>query len=250
MAIAPARLVEWPLRCGPVPPLADCHSPRPETGLGRIGKLDPGDTLILVPAPGAGPSGTNPDSRGGAYRTASGQPAYPGGSGGPGHLAASGGPGRLRRPCLPGRLRRPCSPGRLRRYGQDTAGRGAGAPALGQPRGGPAGLGQGQHPERHHDRLRADPRGPGCRRSGRRPADRRAALPGLAVPDRAALAGRPRRPGRPGRPGWPVAVRARRPGRGHRPAGRHSGRAEPEDRAGPGVQHPGSPGLPDRPARH
>ena len=62
MAIAPARLVEWPLRCGPVPPLADCHSPRPETGLGRIGKLDPGDTLILVPAPGAGPSGTAPAS--------------------------------------------------------------------------------------------------------------------------------------------------------------------------------------------
>ena len=58
MAIAPARLVEWPLRCGPVPPLADCHSARPETGMGRIGKLDPGDTLILVPAPGAGPAGT------------------------------------------------------------------------------------------------------------------------------------------------------------------------------------------------
>ena len=48
MVIAPARLVEWPLRCGPVPPLADCHSTRPETGLGRIGKLDPADTLILV----------------------------------------------------------------------------------------------------------------------------------------------------------------------------------------------------------
>jgi tetratricopeptide (TPR) repeat protein len=90
MAIAPARLVEWPLRCGPVPPLADCHSPRPETGLGRIGKLDPGDTLILVPAPSAGLSGTNPDSRGGVYLTASGEPAYPGGSGGPGHLATSG----------------------------------------------------------------------------------------------------------------------------------------------------------------
>ena len=57
MAIAPTRLVEWPLRCGPVPPLADCHSPRPETGMGRIGKLDPGDTLILVPAPGGGPAG-------------------------------------------------------------------------------------------------------------------------------------------------------------------------------------------------
>ena len=34
MAITPARLVEWPLRCGPVPPLADCHSTRPETGTG------------------------------------------------------------------------------------------------------------------------------------------------------------------------------------------------------------------------
>ncbi len=50
----PARLTEWPLRCGPVPPLADCHSPRPETGLGLIGKLDPGDTLVLVSAGQAG----------------------------------------------------------------------------------------------------------------------------------------------------------------------------------------------------
>ena len=77
MAIAPARLVEWPLRCGPVPPLADCHSTRPETGLGRIGKLDPGDTLILVPAPGAAPPGLD-DS-------AVGSPAA---SGGPASLSA------------------------------------------------------------------------------------------------------------------------------------------------------------------
>ena len=77
MVIAPARLVEWPLRCGPVPPLADCHSTRPETGLGRIGKLDPGDTLILVPAPGAVPPG--PDD------SASGNSAY---------LSASGGTGK------------------------------------------------------------------------------------------------------------------------------------------------------------
>jgi tetratricopeptide (TPR) repeat protein len=48
MATVPARLVEWPLRCGPVPPLADSYSPRPETGLGMVGKLDPGDTLILT----------------------------------------------------------------------------------------------------------------------------------------------------------------------------------------------------------
>ncbi len=45
----PDQLADWPQRYGPVPPLADCHNPRPETGLGLIGKLDPGDTLILAP---------------------------------------------------------------------------------------------------------------------------------------------------------------------------------------------------------
>ncbi len=109
MAIAPARLVEWPLRCGPVPPLADCYSPRPETGGGRIGKLDPGDTLVLVPAPDAGPSGTAPASGepaypaipgvpgpgGHAHLAASGGPAHLAASGGPAHLAASGGPAHL-----------------------------------------------------------------------------------------------------------------------------------------------------------
>ena len=45
----PGQLIEWPLRCGPVPPLADTSSPRPETGLGLVGKLAPGDTLILTP---------------------------------------------------------------------------------------------------------------------------------------------------------------------------------------------------------
>jgi tetratricopeptide (TPR) repeat protein len=77
MAIAPARLVEWPLRCGPVPPLADCHSTRPETGLGRIGKLDPGDTLVLVPAPGVATPGLDDSA-----------------VGGPAHLSASGGTGK------------------------------------------------------------------------------------------------------------------------------------------------------------
>ena len=92
MAIAPARLVEWPLRCGPVPPLAEGYSPRPETGVGRIGKLDPGDTLILVPAPGAGPGGTNPDSGGRAYVPASGSSAHLAAAGSSSaHLAASGG---------------------------------------------------------------------------------------------------------------------------------------------------------------
>jgi tetratricopeptide (TPR) repeat protein len=86
MVIASARLVEWPLRCGPVPPLADCHSSRPETGLGRIGKLDPGDTLILVPAPSAASPGLE-DS-------ASGAPASLSASGAPASLSASGGTGK------------------------------------------------------------------------------------------------------------------------------------------------------------
>ena len=94
MAIAPARLVEWPLRCGPVPPLADCHSSRPETGLGRIGKLDPGDTLILVPAPGVATPGLNDSAVGGAHLAASGGQANRSASGDPAYLSASGGEGK------------------------------------------------------------------------------------------------------------------------------------------------------------
>jgi tetratricopeptide (TPR) repeat protein len=103
MAITPARLVEWPLRCGPVPPLADCHSTRPETGLGRIGKLDPGDTLILVPAPGPATPGRDDSAVGGpahlagsgpADRSASGDPAFSPTSGDPAYLSASGGTGK------------------------------------------------------------------------------------------------------------------------------------------------------------
>jgi tetratricopeptide (TPR) repeat protein len=95
MAIAPARLVEWPLRCGPVPPLADCHSTRPETGLGRIGKLDPGDTLILVPSPGMATSGLDDSAVGGsAQLSASSSSAYLSASGSSAHLSASGGTGK------------------------------------------------------------------------------------------------------------------------------------------------------------
>ncbi len=104
MAIAPARLVEWPLRCGPVPPLADCHSTRPETGLGRIGKLDPGDTLILVPAPGAAPPGLDDSAgvgaahlaapSGAAHLAAPGGPASLSATGGPAYLSATGGSGK------------------------------------------------------------------------------------------------------------------------------------------------------------
>src|SRR5882757_557547 len=98
MVIAPARLVEWPLRCGPVPPLADCHSTRPETGLGRIGKLDPGDTLILVPAPGLAPAGSAlaaGNAGGSAVPAARREPAHLAASGGPGYLGASHEPAQL-----------------------------------------------------------------------------------------------------------------------------------------------------------
>src|ERR1700722_2028764 len=103
MAIAPARLVEWPLRCGPVPPLADCHSTRPETGLGRIGKLDPGDTLILVPAPGVATLGRDDFAAAGqAHLAGSGSSAYPSASSSSAvppasdsaYLSASGGTGK------------------------------------------------------------------------------------------------------------------------------------------------------------
>ena len=46
----------WPVRSGEVPPLADNHSPRPETGVGSVSSLGPGETLVLTPA-------TNPGER-------------------------------------------------------------------------------------------------------------------------------------------------------------------------------------------
>ena len=139
MAIAPARLVEWPLRCGPVPPLADCHSPRPETGIGRIGKLDPGDTLILVPAPGGGAAGATLAADGGAHIAASGGDSYPA-SGAPAD------PGTSRRPADLGASRRPADPGTSRRPADPGTSRGpadlgtSGGPAQLASSGGPADL--------------------------------------------------------------------------------------------------------------
>ncbi|MGD0373689.1 MAG: tetratricopeptide repeat protein [Streptosporangiaceae bacterium] len=38
----------WPLQSGTVPPLADCYSPRPETGFGPMSNLVPGETAVLT----------------------------------------------------------------------------------------------------------------------------------------------------------------------------------------------------------
>jgi tetratricopeptide (TPR) repeat protein len=38
----------WPLQSGTLPPLADCFSPRPETGFGPISNLGPGETAVLT----------------------------------------------------------------------------------------------------------------------------------------------------------------------------------------------------------
>ena len=59
--------------------------------MGRIGKLDPGDTLILVPSPAAGPAGTIPAAGSGAHLAAPGGDSYPA-SGGPAHEGTSGRP--------------------------------------------------------------------------------------------------------------------------------------------------------------
>src|ERR1035438_4719536 len=44
----------WPVRSGEVPPLADIHSPRPETGGGLVGNLGSGETVVLTPAANPG----------------------------------------------------------------------------------------------------------------------------------------------------------------------------------------------------
>jgi tetratricopeptide (TPR) repeat protein len=55
---AAARSAGWPVRSGPLPPLADCFSLRPETGLDTAYSFAPGSAVVLThPAPPEGPSG-------------------------------------------------------------------------------------------------------------------------------------------------------------------------------------------------
>jgi len=46
--------VSWPLLSGLIPPLADSHVPRQETGLGLAASMAPGDTAVLIPDEEAG----------------------------------------------------------------------------------------------------------------------------------------------------------------------------------------------------
>ena len=46
--------IGWPVRSGEVPPLADCFSPRPESGFGLASSLAPGETAVLTDHDGAG----------------------------------------------------------------------------------------------------------------------------------------------------------------------------------------------------
>ena len=64
-----ARNVIWPVRSGAVPPLADSHSPRPETGAGLVGALAPDETVVLTPPAGYGGPGSQEHGRGGTGKT-------------------------------------------------------------------------------------------------------------------------------------------------------------------------------------
>ena len=46
--------MSWPLLSGLIPPLADSHVPRQETGLGLAASMAPGDTAVLIPDEEAG----------------------------------------------------------------------------------------------------------------------------------------------------------------------------------------------------
>jgi tetratricopeptide (TPR) repeat protein len=57
VGIMGARRAAAPVLSGSLPPLADFFYPRPETGLGLADALRPGETTVLVPAPGVETAG-------------------------------------------------------------------------------------------------------------------------------------------------------------------------------------------------
>ena len=64
-----ARNVIWPVRSGAVPPLADGHSPRLETGAGLVSALARDETVVLTPPAGPGGPGPQEHGRGGTGKT-------------------------------------------------------------------------------------------------------------------------------------------------------------------------------------
>jgi tetratricopeptide (TPR) repeat protein len=66
----PSRSASWPIRSGPLPPLADCFSPRPETGSGAASAVAPGATAVLTqPAPPGRAGRHSLDALGGTGKT-------------------------------------------------------------------------------------------------------------------------------------------------------------------------------------
>jgi len=70
--------VNWPVRSGAVPALADSHTPRPETGVGMVGNVVPGETVVLTPVGEPGdsqPGNSQPgDSMPGDFRAGDSRP--------------------------------------------------------------------------------------------------------------------------------------------------------------------------------
>src|ERR1017187_7186097 len=64
-----ARNVIWPVRSGAVPPLADGHSPRLETGASLVSALARDETVVLTPPAGPGGPGPQEHGRGGTGKT-------------------------------------------------------------------------------------------------------------------------------------------------------------------------------------
>jgi tetratricopeptide (TPR) repeat protein len=65
----PPRPAPWPVRSGPVPPLAACFSTRPETGLSGARALRPGGTVVLTQAAPTGAGGRSQNALGGTGKT-------------------------------------------------------------------------------------------------------------------------------------------------------------------------------------
>jgi tetratricopeptide (TPR) repeat protein len=69
VASMPSRPAPWPVRSGPVPPLAACFSTRPETGLSGARGLRPGGTVVLTQEAASEAGGSSLAAQGGTGKT-------------------------------------------------------------------------------------------------------------------------------------------------------------------------------------